>query len=132
MLTILMGAFFLLHGMVHLLYAGQSYRFFELKPGMLWPDGAWLFSKLLGDETTRLLASLLLALTALGFMAGGIGLFFRQDWWRLAAILSAALSSVFFLLLWDGKFQALDAKGGVGLLINLAILVVVLVFMQPA
>ena len=128
MLTIIVGIFFLLHGMVHLLYAGQSYRLFELKPGLLWPDGSWLFSKLLGDETTRLLATLLLALTAIGFLAGGVGLFFRQDWWRMAAIFSAALSSVLFLVLWDGKFQALDAKGGIGLLINLAILIVVFVF----
>jgi hypothetical protein len=32
-----MGIFFLLHGLVHLLYAGQSLRFFELRPGMTWP-----------------------------------------------------------------------------------------------
>ena len=127
MLTIIMGIFFVLHGLVHLLYAGQSRRLFELRPGMVWPDGAWLFSRLLGDETTRLLASILLALAALGFVAGGLGLLIRQDWWRPVTVGAAVVSGAIFLLFWDGRFQALDDKGGVGLLINVAILVVVLI-----
>jgi hypothetical protein len=43
-----LGIFLVLHGLVHLLYFGQSARYFELKPGMTWPDGAWAFSRLLG------------------------------------------------------------------------------------
>ena len=129
---IIFGVFLILHGLVHLLYAGQSRRLFELRPGMLWPDGSWFFSKLLGDGTARLLASIALALAALGFMVGGMGLFLRQDWWRLAAVGAAAFSSAIFLLFWDGKLQALDAKGGVGLLINMAISVVVLILRWPA
>ena len=35
MLTILFGIFLILHGLVHLLYAGQSSRLFELQPGMV-------------------------------------------------------------------------------------------------
>ena len=31
------GVFIVLHGLVHLLYFGQSARYFELKPGMVWP-----------------------------------------------------------------------------------------------
>jgi len=37
MLTIILGIFCILHGLVHLLYAGQSRRLFELRPGMVWP-----------------------------------------------------------------------------------------------
>jgi hypothetical protein len=33
--AILVGIFFILHGFVHLLYAGQSLRKFELRPGSL-------------------------------------------------------------------------------------------------
>ena len=131
MQTILLGIFFLLHGMVHLLYAGQSGRRFELVSGMLWPDSSWAFSKLLGDEATRRLATILLALAALGFVAGGLGLFTQQPWWRPLAVGAAVFSSLLFILFWDGKFQALDAKGGVGILINLAILVVVLILKWP-
>ena len=132
MLTIIMGIFFVLHGLVHLLYAGQSRRLFELRPGMVWPDGSWLFSKLLGDETTRLLASIWLALTALGFVTGGLGLLVRQDWWQPVMVGAAVVSSAIFLLFWDGRFRALDDKGGIGLLINLALLVVVLIQKWPA
>jgi hypothetical protein len=130
--TLILGIFCVLHGLVHLLYAGQSGRFFELRPGMVWPDGSWLFSKLLGDETARLLASILLALAALGFMAGGLGLFVRQDWWRPVTAGAAVLSAAIYILFWDGKFQTLDDKGGIGLLINLAILAVVMILKWPA
>jgi hypothetical protein len=91
-------------------------------------DGSWLFSKLLGDPTTRLLATVALALTALGLFAGGLGLFLRQDWWRPAAVGATVLSVAIFLLFWDGKFQALAEKGGVGLLISLALLTIALIF----
>ena len=131
MLTIIMGVFFVLHGLVHLLYAGQSRRLFELRPGMVWPDGSWLFSKLLGDETTRLLASILLALAALGFVASGLGLFIRQAWWRPVTVGAAIVSTVIFILFWDGKFQSLDDKGMLALLINLAILAAVLIAKWP-
>ncbi len=126
MWTILLGIFFVLHGLVHLLYAGQSGRFFELAPGMTWPDGSWLFSRLLGDPTTRLLAAVALALAALGLFASGLGLFLRQDGWRPAAVGATVFSAAIFLLFWNGKFQALAEKGGVGLLISLALLAVVL------
>jgi hypothetical protein len=132
MQTILVGIFFLLHGMVHLLYAGQSWRFFELRPEMTWPDGAWLFSKSLGDETTRLLATALLVLAALGLAASGLGLILRADWWRTLTVASTVFSSLLFFVMWDGKFHALADQGGVGILINLAILVLILVLKWPA
>jgi hypothetical protein len=127
MWSIFAGVFFILHGLVHLLYAGQARRFFELRPGLLWPDDAWLFSKLFANETTRWLAAVSLGLAALGFVASGLGLFFHQAWWRPAAIGTAVLSTAIFLLLWDGKPQGLPDKGWVGILINLVILAVVLI-----
>lgn len=130
-MTIILGIFLLLHGLVHLLYAGQSWRLFELRPGFLWPDGSWIFSRLLADETTRMMASLSLALAALGFVVGGLALILRYDGWRLAAVGAAAFSTLLYLLLWNGSRKALDEQGGIGLLINLVILVVVLVLKWP-
>jgi hypothetical protein len=128
---IVFGVFCVLHGLVHLLYFGQSARYFELKPGMVWPDGAWVFSKLLGDETTRKLASVLLVLAAVGFVAGGASVLLQQSWWRPVVVSAAAFSTIIYILLWDGKLQNLDGKGWVGILINAAILVAVLVFEWP-
>ena len=131
MIRIILGLFVVLHGLVHLLYLGQSQRFFELQPGMVWPDGAWVFSRLLGDESTRLLATVSLALAALGFSISGIGILLPQSWWRPLLVGTALFSSMLYILLWDGGWQNLDDKGGVGLLINVALLTAVLLFQWP-
>jgi hypothetical protein len=131
MLAIIFGIFLILHGMVHLLYAGQSWGLFELRPEMTWPEGSWLISKLLGDQIVRMLATSFLVLATIGFVGSSLGLFLRADWWRSVTAISAVSSSLIFIVFWNGKFQALDDQGGVGLLINLAILVVILVFNWP-
>jgi hypothetical protein len=131
LLTFIIGVFMVLHGLVHSLYFGQSRRLFELQPGMIWPDGSWAFSRLLGDEATRLLASIVCVLAAIGFAAGGIGILVRQSWWRPVVVGSAAFSAIIFFLLWDGGMQKLPDKGAIGLLINIAILVAVLNLRWP-
>ncbi|MEJ2749987.1 MAG: hypothetical protein P8183_19085 [Anaerolineae bacterium] len=98
---------------------------------MVWPDGAWVFSRLLGDAPTRLLAGIFLALAAVGFVASGIGLFGRQVWWRPIMVGTAVFSSVLYLLLWDGGWQNLDDKGGVGVLINVTLVTAVLLLHWP-
>ncbi len=123
--SVLLGVFIILHAMVHLLYAGHTLRFFELRPGLTWPDGDWAFSRFLGDETARRLAAVLLALTALGFFAGALGLFLGQDWRQTVGAGAAILSSATYLLFWNGRFHELPDQGGIGLLINLGILVAV-------
>jgi hypothetical protein len=132
MLMTLFGIFLILHGLVHLLYAGQSWQLFELSSGLTWPDGSWLFSRLVGDETTRLLATVFLVIAALGLVTSGFGLFFRADWWRTLTVASAVFSSLLYLVMWNGQFQRLPDQGGVGILINLAILTLILVFKWPA
>ena len=131
MLRIVVAVFVVLHGLVHLLYVGQSLRLFELQPGLVWPDGSWVFSRLLGDEGTRLLTSACCVLAAMGFVAGGIGLLARQAWWRPVVVGAAAFSAAMLLVLWDGQMQRLDDQGGIAVLINLAILALLLVFQWP-
>lgn len=132
MLTTLFGVFLILHGLVHLLYAGQSQRAFELSPELTWPDGTWLLSKLLGDETTRLVVTIALVLAALGLVASGLGVVFRADWWRTLTVASAVFSSLLYFVMWNGQFQRLPDQGGVGILIDIAILLLILVFKWPA
>jgi hypothetical protein len=131
MLRFIVGAFIVLHGLVHLLYSGQSQRLFELQPGMVWPDGSWAFSKLLGEGATRVLASVACVLAALGFVAGGIAIFLGQSWWRPLVIGAAAFSAAIFVLFWNGGLQKLPDQGAIAILINLAILFAVLVLQWP-
>jgi hypothetical protein len=130
MFRIIFGIFVILHGFVHLLYCGQSLGYFELKPGMVWPTNAWAFSRLLGNEVTQKLAGILLIVTAIGLVAGGIGTVANQPWWQQAIMGATVLSSIVYILLWNGKIQDLDGQGAIGLLINAAILIVVLVLQR--
>lgn len=122
MIRILFGIFVVLHGLVHLLYFGQSARFFEMQPGMVWPDGSWLFSKLVGDVTARTLANGSLILAAIGLVVGGAGMIFKQAWSHPILTGAAIFSTLIYIIFWNGKMQNLDTQGGIGILINLAIL----------
>jgi hypothetical protein len=128
---VIFSIFLVMHSVVHLIYFGQSAKRFEMQPGLTWPDGSWAFSKLLGESGTRTLASLCCILVAAGFVAGSAGLLLGQPWWRMVVVVSAAVSAGLYILFWNGQLQHLDGQGGVGILIDLAILVAVLVFRWP-
>lgn len=132
MLRFIIPVFIVLHGLIHLFYFGQSRRFFELQPGMVWPDGSWAFSKLLGNEAIKSLASTSCLLAAIGFVTGGLGLLVGQAWGCLVVVGSAAFSTVIFILFWDGELQKWADNGGVGILINIAILVAMLTLQWPS
>ncbi len=131
LLRLIVGVFVVLHGLVHLLYFGQSRRLFELQPDMVWPDGSWAFSRLLGKEATRWLAAIACLLATIGFVVGGAAILLGQAWWRPVAVGAAAFSAIIWLLFWDGTGQKLANQGAIALLINLAILVLVTVFQWP-
>ena len=118
----LFGVFILLHGLVHLLYYGQSRGLFELKPGMTWPIPSWAFSGLLGERGTRISAGILCILVTACLVSGGIGLLTDQSWWNRLVSVSAALSTLLFVLCWDGQINRLGEKGGIAILINIGIL----------
>ena len=103
MLTIGFALLLVLHGLVHLLYMGQSAHFYALEPGLLWPDGSWALGRLLGDPATRTLATVTMVVAAIGFVAGGAGLLAGQAWWRGVTVAAALFSTVVYLLLWDGR-----------------------------
>jgi len=123
--------FLALHGLVHLLYFGQSATFFQLQPGLNWPAGSWVFSSLLGDTATRRLAGAACVVGALGFLIAATGLLLSQSWWRTAAISSATFSVLLYLIFWNGGLQRLPDQGLVGILIDAAILLALLVFRWP-
>jgi hypothetical protein len=132
MFRVLFGIFVVLHGLVHLWYVVLSQRLVEFQADMGWTGESWIFSPLFGDDTTRWLATVLYGLATLGFVAGGIGVFAHQEWWRPLVIGSAAVSAVAVLLFWDSGLQLLVQKGLIGFLINVAFLVALVAFRWPS
>jgi hypothetical protein len=130
-LRIIGGGFLILHGLVHLLYFGQSQRYFELQPGLVWPDSSWAFSPTLGDGLTRALASASCVIAAIAFVAGGTGILIGRGWWRAPVVFAAAFFTVVLVLLWNGQLSRLDDQGAIAILINAAILVATLVLRWP-
>lgn len=124
MIALLSGIFLILHGIVFYLYAGQSARLFELKPGMIWPDESWAFSKILDHKKTRMLSLILCLLSGTGLIISGIAVLSSAAWWYQMFIASTAFSSIIIILLWNGSLQKLSDQGFIGLLINVVLLAV--------
>jgi len=127
MLRIGLGVFIILHGLVHLLYAGHSRKLFELQTGLTWPDGSWLLAKSIGEERTRFLATITYIVAALGFVVSGLAILFNLAFWPVVVIGSAVFSGLIIILFWDGTMRKLADQGGVGLLIDIGILIVTLI-----
>ncbi|NPV67423.1 MAG: hypothetical protein HPY64_09795 [Anaerolineae bacterium] len=131
MLRIALGAFMVLHGLVHLWPVTLSLGLTEFKPEMGWSGNSWLFTGLLGEPATRALASVAFIVATLVFVLGGVGILVKAGWWRPVLVGAAVISTASLVLFWDGGMQQLVEKGLLGVLINVAILVVLLVFKWP-
>jgi hypothetical protein len=132
MIRVVAGLLPILHGIVHLIYLGQAQRYYEMQAGMIWPDGSWLFSRLVGEKAVRSLAALGCLLAAVGFVGAGVGVLANLGWWRPVVVIAAATSTAVFVAFWDGKLHKLGERGLFGILINIAVLLLVLVFRWPS
>jgi len=124
----IIGSFLILHGLVPLLYFGHSARYYELTPRLAWPDESWMLGKHIKTKNIRSMASILCIVAALGFIFGGIGYITEYLWIELVIGTTAVFSSLIYLLFWNGIFSNLDAQGGVGVLINLAIIALIFLY----
>ncbi len=124
-MRIAFGIFIIFHALVHAMYAGQALRWFELKPGMTWPDGSWALSSL-SDGGVRLFAALSIGLCSLVMIAGAAGYLAGANWGGWVVIAGAALVSVAHILLWSGKWADFADHGGIGVLINATVIAVIL------
>jgi hypothetical protein len=131
MMAIVLGAFLILHGLVYLLYAGQSARLFALKDGMVWPDHSWALAWAASPAPTRLVASVACVIAAAGFLAAGGALLAGQGWWREAAVVTAVFATAAFVLFWDVSRRDLAGQGIIAIIINAAILAGLLAVPRP-
>ena len=127
MVKVIFGIFIVLHGIVHLIYSGHSFRLFKIQPGLEWPDGSWALSFFLKNDNVRIIAGIFCIIAFIGFILGSIGIFSNSIWWRPVVIGTAIFSTIALLLLWDGLMQKLPEKGAIAIIINLAIIAFVLI-----
>jgi hypothetical protein len=125
---ILFGIFLILHGLVHMLYVGQSARKFELQPELTWPDESWVFSRFMPIFRIRILTNFLLTIAAIGFLMSAIALFANLNWFQIALTIIAIYSSLVYVINWNAKFKGMDHQGFVGILINIAVVIVAFLF----
>lgn len=131
MLRTLFGVFIILHGLVHLWPFVLSRGLVEFKPEMGWTGESWLLTGIIGDSATRHLASIVYVLATVMFVASGVGLFARAQWWRSLMLASAVFSALVILTFWDGRAGLLVEKGLVGFLIDMAIIFLLLALKWP-
>ncbi len=94
---------------------------------MDWPDDSWVFSRFIDYYDIRNIAAVACVVATLLFVIGGIAFFLDASWWHTGLVISAAFSSALFFLFWDGEKRQIINQGGVDLLIDIVILVVLLV-----
>ncbi|MGD8634073.1 MAG: hypothetical protein PVF85_10915 [Anaerolineales bacterium] len=132
MIQLVFGIFIILHGLVHMWYVTLSQRWVAFQPEMGWTGNSWLFTGLLGDASSRVLATVIYTLTSVAFLIGGFGVFARTDWWSTVIIGAAIASSLGILFFWDGSPGMLVQKGLLGLIINIVIIALILVLDWPS
>lgn len=117
------GIFYILHGLVHLLYMGHSLNLFELEKGFIWPDNSKLLLKIVNLQAKKQLAAGLCILAAISFVVSGICVLFGHPWHKMVILIAVITSIVLFTVFWDGKRRKLHTQGGIALIINILILV---------
>jgi len=131
MARILIGVFILLHGLVHVLYVGHSQGLFDIATKLQWPESSWLLSKSLSVKSIRTIAGMVMVVAALMFLVTGGGLLADQGWWRPLLMATITFSSLGYLLFWDGRMHRLSDQGLIGVLINIAMLVLAAFIQLP-
>ena len=110
------------HGWVHFVYVASSNGWFGPGEGWGWNGRSWLLSGVLAEGRVLAAASALFLLVALGFVAGAVGYVLSTGWWVPVLAGSAVLSAVLYVAMWDGEPTGLFEKGGLGVVVDLAVL----------
>jgi hypothetical protein len=119
------GVFIALHGLVHAMYVGQALRWFELREGMTWPDGACLLP-VFSNTTLHVVAAVTIGVSSLALVAGGVGIALDAGWGRPVTLVAAVAASVFHIVLWNGDIRTAPDQGLYGVIINIVIVVWIL------
>lgn len=118
----LIGIFFVLHGLVHLLYFSISQGWI-IDESIGWSMDSWLLSGILHPSGIKIIASISFAIIIILFLISGILVLVDSDYWIQSILISTIFSSFIFLIFWDGHLSKLPDQGIIGILINVAIII---------
>lgn len=125
----LTAGFLLIHGMLHAWVGSGTTK--DSSGNLIgWSGQSWLLSKSLAEKTVRTIGIILWAVTTIGFIGAGIGVFVQQEWWRTLACLSAAIGFIVLVLSWDSLMPT-PWYYIMGPILNAAILLALLVVQWP-
>ena len=119
----IVGVFLILHGLVHILYGVQALKVWELTPGLKWPGDSWIFWKIASKKVIEIFASVFCFSASSLFIYSGIFHFATNDFPTKLLWLTCIISTVMFIVFWNGKIRKLDHQGFYGIVINAAIFV---------
>lgn len=126
MASVALGILVLLHGLVHIWYIVLSRGWVTFQPAMGWTGRSWLLSPWLGERGAGWLATLAYGAAAVGLSVVGVGLMAGLPGASVALPWAALSSAGVIVVFWDAEWDKLVQKGLVGLVIDLALVVVVL------
>jgi hypothetical protein len=117
----IIGIFFIFHGIVHVFYGLHSLRVIELTPGLQWPANSWVFLKLTSKKTIQWVSACFCFLAAPVFIFTGIYHLVTATMLNTIVWIGCAISTLVYLLFWDGRVKKLNSQGFYGIVINVAI-----------
>lgn len=123
MAEIAMEIILILHGLVHGLYLAHARQLMDITKDLAWPVDSWVLAALVEERWLRITAAVLLGAAGLGFGASGLALLAGGSWWRTPLVTAGGISTLVYLLFWDGQFHRLADQGFLALVINLALLI---------
>ena len=97
-----------------------------------WHGRSWLLTNLLGETVSRTLGLIIYLVSAVGFIAAGLGVMgwlVPNDGWRNLALGFAVISLVGLVFYWHSLVALFNKVGAIG--VNLAILVGLLLLNWP-
>jgi hypothetical protein len=116
------GILYMMHGLVHLLYMGHAFKYFEIEKGFVWPDNSKLLANRVGLKTKQRVAGILGVIATLSFVLAGVSALIGHSWHNQVVVAAVIASTLLFIAFWDGTTSKLHTQGGIGILINALIL----------
>lgn len=115
----LVGGFFMLHGLGHAMGFGEAWT----KLDMGFADRSWIFGDAMVESGVGRAWGVLWLIALVAWVAVGLGVFSRAEWWEALALSAAVVSLVAIVPWWN----AVPVGARLGALVDVVVIVGLLV-----